>query len=241
MTPVRSAPLLGALLALASPALAQTTPAVPETPPAPTDDRVRRAAEAYDRGEFDQALALLQAAYDESPKPALLFNMAQVQRSKRDCATAAATYRRFLDTTAPDDPNRERAERYEGDMLACAARADGPTPQLPPARRALTSPPPEPAPSSVQLTQSLPPIPDRPAPAWTTRRIVAYALLGAGVLAAGGSGVSAWQASKTQQEVVDFSAQGSRDRRFKRQQAWAWVLGGTALVSAGTGVTLLAF
>ncbi len=129
MTRGGSALLLAALaLALAPPgAIAQTAPAPAPAPagaPAPPlDDRVRQAAEAYDRGEFDRALELLQAAYAETSKPALLFNMAQVQRSKSDCATAAATYRRFLDTTTSDDPNRQRAQRYESDMLACAARA----------------------------------------------------------------------------------------------------------------------
>jgi hypothetical protein len=240
MNPVRPALMLGSLLALASPALAQTAPeTAPEASAAAPDDRIRQAAEAYDRGDFDRALELLQAAYDESQKPALLFNMAQVQRSKNDCATAAATYRRFLDTTTADDPNRPRAERYEGDMLACAAREA--VPKAPDSPALTPRPPPDTSPSSVQLTQSVPPIPDQPAPAWTPRRITAYALLGAGVLAAGASGATAWRAIKTQKKVVDFNDQPGRDSLFKRQQAWAWILGGTALVSAGTGVTLLAF
>ncbi len=244
-----SALLLAALaLALAPPgAIAQTAPAPAPAPagaPAPPlDDRVRQAAEAYDRGEFDRALELLQAAYAETSKPALLFNMAQVQRSKSDCATAAATYRRFLDTTTSDDPNRQRAQRYESDMLACAARAStspAPEPSSPP----LSPRPVEMRSSSpgLQVTRPVPPAPDEPARTWTPRKITAYALVGAGIVAAGASGVMALKAQSTYREAVEWrSKHEERDKRFKRQQTLAWIFGGAALVSASTGVTLLLF
>jgi hypothetical protein len=229
--------LASLVLALAAPARGQT--AAPEAP----DQRIRQAAEAYDRGEFDRALELLQAAYADSAKPALLFNMAQVQRSKNDCATAAVTYRRFIDATTPEDPNRPRAERYESDMLACAARVPEPKPAAMATNPALT-PRPRPGGSSssaVQLTQAVPPAPDQPEGAWTTRRITAYALLGTSVIAAGISGANAWKANKTQRKVVSFNEQPDRENDFNRQRAWALISGATALVSAGAGVTLLVF
>jgi hypothetical protein len=234
MTRPASTLLLGALLVLASPALGQTAP----------DDRVRQAAEAYDRGEFDHALELLQAAFDESQKPALLFNMAQVQRSKNDCATAAATYRRFLDTTTPDDPNRPRAERYEGDMQACAARAAEPKTQ-----QALDSPDLSPRPPTGNaggpaLEESHPaPSPDQPEPTWSPRKIAAYALIGAGIAAAGASGILQLQAkrnssSRTAISVAEYEA---RLKQGEQQKTLARVFGVSALVSAGAGVTLVVF
>jgi hypothetical protein len=229
-----SALLLGALLALASPALAQPAP----------DDRVRQAAEAYDRGEFDHALELLQAAFDESQKPALLFNMAQVQRSKNDCATAAATYRRFLDTTTPDDPNRPRAERYEGDMQACAARAAEPKAQKEPANPALTPRPPAESAGAPALQTSRPsPSPDQPESTWSPRKIAAYALVGAGIVAAGASGILALQAKRnsSSQTAISVEEYEARVEKGKRQETLARVFGVSALVSAGAGVTLLVF
>jgi hypothetical protein len=235
--------LLGALVALAAPvALGQTT----DVP----DERVREAAEAYDRGEFDRALDLLQAAYAETSKPALLFNMAQVQRSKNDCATAAATYRRFLDTTTSDDPNRQRAQRYESDMLACAARAaasPAPEPHVPgPA----TAPIPPLTPRSaeagasspgLQVTHPISPPPDQPEPTWTPRKITAYALVGAGIIAAGAGGVMALRARSTFHSQSSTEHYDRRDRLGNEQQQKARILGGAAAVIAGTGVTLLLF
>jgi hypothetical protein len=240
MNPARSALLLGALLALAPPAFAQTTSAAPEAPPAP-DDRIRQAAEAYDRGEFDRALDLLQAAYTESQKPALLFNMAQVQRSKNDCATAAATYRRFIDATTAGDPNRDRAERYEGDMLACAARVPAP---LAPKPQALTPRPPAEDGANPALQVSRPmPTPDQPERTWSPRKITAYALIGAGVIAAGASAVMAVKAynNRTSDVPVSGAQYEVRLDDFHRQEKLAWVFGVSSILSAGAGVTLLAF
>jgi len=254
MSRTGSAVLLAALVLGVAPraALAQKAPAAtPEpvgAPAPPPDDRVRQAAEAYDRGEFDRALELLQAAYAETSKPALLFNMAQVQRSKGDCATAAATYRRFLDTTTSDDPNRQRAQKYESDMLACAARAPGeaatggPVPKAPSSSPPLTPRPVETMSSSpaVQMTHPLPG-PDQSEPTWTPRRIRAYALIGAGIVAAGAGGVLALKARNTFHKTVSNDDLPKRDREGNQQQWAARVLGAAALVSAGTGVTLLLF
>ena len=130
--------------------------------------------------------------------------MAQVQRSKGDCATAAATYRRFLDTTTSDDPNRQRAQRYESDMQDCAARAStAPAPEP-------YSPPMSPRPAEtvlvpgLQVTRPVPPAPDEPPRTWTPRKITAYALVGAGIVAAGASGVMAMKARSTSREAVEW-------------------------------------
>ena len=139
MTRNWTALLMGALMAV--------TPisVVSAQQPAAIDERIRQAAEAYDQGQFDRALELLEAAYADEPKPALLFNMAQVRRTRGDCAAARTAYRRFLDATTPDDPNRVRAERYEAEMAACAeqltpARAIEAAPALPVPAPALPAP-----------------------------------------------------------------------------------------------------
>jgi hypothetical protein len=246
--------LLAALaLALAPPrAIAQTAPAPasePASAPAPPpDDRVRQAAEAYDRGEFDRALELLQAAYAETSKPALLFNMAQVQRSKGDCATAAATYRRFLDTTTSDDPNRQRAVRYESDMLACAARASeqaAPEASRPGAASSAPALTPRPAdassPPAVQVTHPAPAPLDEPERTWTQRQITAYTLVGAGIAAAAAGGAMALKARSTFREPASTLDYMERDRAGNRWQWAARIVGAAGLVSAATGVTLLLF
>ena len=81
---------------------------------------VADAARAYDQNQLDEALRLLARAYELSPRPSILFNQAQVFRAKNDCAAALDAYQRFIDTTTPADPNRERALQRRTEMQTCA-------------------------------------------------------------------------------------------------------------------------
>src|SRR5215831_11989717 len=96
-----------ALLALALFAQAAPDPAPPL--PDDVDALVAQAAHQYDLNQLPEALETLKRAYAASPRPSILFNMAQVQRAQGDCAAARASYARFLAETPPSDPNRERA------------------------------------------------------------------------------------------------------------------------------------
>src|SRR5947207_11953978 len=93
---------------LTAPARAQGSAAEDE---AAANVLVEQAAAAYDQNQLDEALRLLTRAYALSPRSSILYNQAQVLRTKDDCAGALDAYRRFLETAAPDEANRERATR----------------------------------------------------------------------------------------------------------------------------------
>src|SRR5215471_2051648 len=92
-----------ALLALALIAQAAPDPAPP--PPEDVDALVAEAARKYDQNQLPEALETLKRAYAASPRPSILFNMAQVQRAQGDCAAAHASYARFLAETPAHDTN----------------------------------------------------------------------------------------------------------------------------------------
>jgi tetratricopeptide (TPR) repeat protein len=66
----------------------------------PAEEEARRilqsARQAYDAGDFESALAGYSRAYEHSPIPALLFNMAQCHRKLGAPAEAAELYRKYL-------------------------------------------------------------------------------------------------------------------------------------------------
>ncbi len=55
---------------------------------------------AYDRADYQAAVAKWQASYDLSKESGLLFNLAQAKRLAGDCVSALATYRRVLASDA---------------------------------------------------------------------------------------------------------------------------------------------
>jgi uncharacterized membrane protein len=83
---------------------------------------VERAAQQYDHGLLDDALATLEQAQRLSPDPSIVYNIAQIQRRRGDCAAALTAYNRYLETAAPTDPKRDRATRWATEMKACVAR-----------------------------------------------------------------------------------------------------------------------
>ena len=70
---------------------------------------VAEAARAYDQNQLDEALRLLARAYELSPRPSILYNQAQVFRTKNDCVAALDAYQRCIATPTQNAPNRERA------------------------------------------------------------------------------------------------------------------------------------
>src|SRR6476661_6658016 len=60
----------------------------------------------YDLGEYDRAIEKFKAAYELSPAPRLLFDIAQAYRLKgSNCRNAVQFYRTYL-RIAPDADNR---------------------------------------------------------------------------------------------------------------------------------------
>ncbi len=85
---------------------------------------MERAAQQYDQGLLDDALATLEQAQRLSPDPAIVYNIAQIQRRRGDCAAALTAYNRYLETAAPTDAKRDRATRWVTEMKACVARSE---------------------------------------------------------------------------------------------------------------------
>jgi tetratricopeptide (TPR) repeat protein len=86
----------------------------------------------FNRGNFEQARADYQAAYEAEPLPAFLFNIAQCYRNLGDYERAQFFYQRYT-MLDPHSPNRPAAERLIAEMNRLAAERDQ--------QRATTQPP----------------------------------------------------------------------------------------------------
>jgi tetratricopeptide (TPR) repeat protein len=184
MSRTRTALWLVAALAASRGAAAQEAP--------PADDAQRRARalheqgmSAYDAGRYDEAATAFDQAYQLSPAPGLLFNLAQAQRGRgpRACPEALAAYRSYL-RAVPTAPNRAVVEARIAEMEPCAAREEERRARASPASRPRKLRPAQPEPVSTQ------PRPERPEP--MSEASVEWLLAGAGsgvVAAAIGTGL----------------------------------------------------
>jgi tetratricopeptide (TPR) repeat protein len=222
---------------------------------------VEQAARAYDQNQFDEALQLLARAFALSPRPSILYNQAQVLRAKDDCVAALDAYRRFIEATAPDDPDRERALRRRDEMQACAdqraSRTTPPAPAAAPPAQALPAvvppalAPPAPAPAVLVVSTPVPPE-DHPVDHRRALRVAGWAAIGVGVVAAGVAAAYAWEAHHIQGELQSYLntapqqnalwpptqqseyQEGTRDA----SRAW-WCVGAAALAGGGGGALLI--
>lgn len=86
---------------------------------------------AYDLGNYDEAIAKFQGAYEQMQEPAFLFNIAQAYRLKNDCSRAIDAYRNFL-RVGRQSENRDAAESHLSDLRrTCAESRLAPTAVLP--------------------------------------------------------------------------------------------------------------
>lgn len=69
-----------------------------------------RGAAAYGNGDFDEAAALFERAYELSGDAPLLYNLGLAREQAGDTARAIAAYERFLEAV-PDAPERTEVER----------------------------------------------------------------------------------------------------------------------------------
>lgn len=223
---------------------------------------VADAARAYDQNQLDEALRLLARAYELSPRPSILYNQAQVLRTKNDCAAALDAYQRFIVTTIPDDANRERAEQRRAEMQACVDRAkpDGASPVVPVADEAASAKPAAaPDPAQLAIAERAPPAAS-PATAvgaqittgpsadpargrHRTTRIAGWGLVGVGVVAAGAAAVLSWQAHGIQEDLNNSDTwrhdSQSREDEGRRDATWARWCAAAAAVAGGGGAALL--
>jgi tetratricopeptide (TPR) repeat protein len=140
-----------------------------------TEDAVARARRLYESGakhyylgEFADALADFKEAYRAKDDPALLFNIGQCQYKLGDAAGALHSFRSYLHL-AKNPTNGAEAEARVAELQAREGAAPGPA--LPPAA-ATISPPPSTSPPAEAAPGS-------------RRRVLAYSLGGAGVVALG--------------------------------------------------------
>jgi hypothetical protein len=75
---------------------------------------------AFDAGRYDEAIEKFQAAYELSPAPGLLYNLAQAYRLRGDCTAALSRYRAFLGMGV-GDRMRKLAEDRVSELAACDA------------------------------------------------------------------------------------------------------------------------
>ncbi|HXU64636.1 MAG TPA: hypothetical protein VN962_23210 [Polyangia bacterium] len=196
MTRLKALALAAVLLTgwAAAPARAEPASANDETT---ASALVEQAAHAYDDNQLDEALRLLSRAYQLSPRASIVYNQAQVLRAKDDCAGALDAYRRFIDTAAADDANRERAAHWRDEMQACVDRR-----APPPAPVKLAAPEPaRPDPSAGVVVRAAETPGQTASPHRRAMRVTGWALLGASVVATGAAVALAWQAHNIQNEL----------------------------------------
>jgi tetratricopeptide (TPR) repeat protein len=178
---------------------------------------------AFDEGRFETAIKYFEASYEQSQRPALLYNIAQCfDRLRRD-APALAAFERYL-ALAPDADNRALVEvRVQALRAALAAQAteapasvtEPPTPMAPAGPTRADTP----APSSAS------------APHWS----LAPALtLGAGALVAltGGVLMLVGQGQGTDVEHAKLGSRYETLRADMRAAERQW-LAGEVLLGAG--------
>jgi len=246
MTRVKALALAAVLLTgwVAAPARAESAGGHDEATASPL---VEQAAHAYDDNQLDEALRLLARAYELSPRASILYNQAQVLRAKDDCAGALDAYRRFIDTAAADDANRERATHWRDEMQACVDRR-----APPPAPVNLAAPEPAHPATSADVVVHAGEIPVHTEPSHRrAMRVTGWALLGASVVATGAAVALAWEAHNIQNELNGdlqhptgglpltwTSALQSRANDGQLAATGAWLCAGFAALAGGGSAAL---
>ncbi len=231
------------LLGLASPAAA-----APVSAKARAEARAHFAAgvAAFDRGDYDAAVDEYKASYDLSHAPALLFNLAQVYRLKKDYDQALGHYRAYL-AAEPKAKNRADVEARIAEIEALQSEAAKPAPPpaepvAPPVEPPVNLPLPLPPPVNVPVPLPVP----APAPAPSPRddgrgmRTAGLITLGAGGLLAATTVVFLLEANNASSTITDDNAKGtvqwSADQStYDRGQLFN-TLGITTGIAAGAAV-----
>ncbi|MDQ3338487.1 MAG: hypothetical protein M4D80_25245 [Myxococcota bacterium] len=95
---------------------------------APTSDAYKKAIEAYKAGKYDEAVGLLEAAYNVEPKPEILFALAQAERLSGQCDKAIVHYRELLTKTT----ELATAKAVQNNLALCPGGEPPPPKEAPP-------------------------------------------------------------------------------------------------------------
>ncbi|MEM1416369.1 MAG: tetratricopeptide repeat protein, partial [Myxococcota bacterium] len=153
---------LGLALLASAPVRAQAPLEEPPPGVSPEDDARARELfivgdELYAQGRYDEAIAAFEEAYELSPRPLLLFNLANAQERAGRWEAARASLERYL----PDAPARERGavemritslERRIERLERLRDEGDAPDPEV----VAPAEPEPEPDPEPAERRRSAP-------------------------------------------------------------------------------------
>jgi hypothetical protein len=200
----KSSPSSGGALALAV-ALAVALPVLAVGPVVGAETPVREARHLYEAGlqsyragNYDDAIAKLEASYRLVPVAGLLYDLAQAHRLKGDCAGARSFYRRFLDQV-PTGPVEPLARSHLGEMERCVAAA-APAPAAPPV-----------APANLLAPTVVADHPSSPGPG--SRRFGRRAAWATGITAVGlaaTAGYFAWRADQQSEQVSGMFLPGQQ-------------------------------
>jgi tetratricopeptide (TPR) repeat protein len=81
----------------------------------PVDDLMKDGSKAYADGRYDDAIAKMQKAYELSPKPEILFALAQAERLGGHCPAAIHHYKQVLERMT----DIETAKLVQGNISLC--------------------------------------------------------------------------------------------------------------------------
>jgi hypothetical protein len=270
--------LLGAVGSPVTPVASETAPQVSAAPAGSmgtaasrvadtaADSRVTAlievAARQYDQGLLDDALQTLQRARSLSARPGILFDIAQVQRGRKDCSAALAAYEAFVAQVDVADPDRERALRRIAEMQECVAGEAAPLPSSPPATPApapspaaqapkgvappgFVAEPPgavDPARSAVVSIATTPAVASGAEARRREARLAGWSLIALGGLCEVGAVLLQWRALGIQSDVehrnppydaVDWKRLHDEGSRDARWALWATVAGGVFGAAGG--------
>ena len=238
---------LGTLL-LASSGFAQT-PAEKEKE---AKDHYEQGIVQYNLTNYQEAIDHFKKAYELTKAPALLFNIAQAYRLKKDYSIAKTFYQNYVreqSNVNSNDPNIKEAENFIQEMEKQMQATGGtltpvnPPPVEPPpvkpngnasSEHKVTSTPP--------IVEPAPPEPDEPSRPGRTMKLAGLGLGIGGVIL---GGVSAFYAFKTEDYedetsmmCTDQTCLKDREGTGKLYQGLAWGLGAAGVAAIGTGVVL---
>jgi tetratricopeptide (TPR) repeat protein len=154
------------------------------------EDRQARAEfqagrESFDAGRWEEALTHFEKAYELSPRPMLLYNIAKAQDNLGKLREARATYKRFL-AAVPDATNRGAVERRVAELDIEVQRLP---PEVATPAQAAQAAEPAPDPTASPLAPAEPVRDDRIHKKW-------WFWTGLGALVAGGVAVGIVAASR---------------------------------------------
>jgi hypothetical protein len=72
-------------------------------------EKFMRGQRAYQQGDYDQAIAEWQAAYELDPRPLILYNLSQAYERYGKLPEAVQALEQYLEQADPDDPNMDVA------------------------------------------------------------------------------------------------------------------------------------